>query len=282
MGRSSSRLVVVVASLVASGALAGCFPPPPVYRVQRSARVFHPTVPLRTGQALTGPVELSFGASNVGDTQKPRPGDAGAGIEVPRHQVRGELRMRVGVNGEVAAIHERSIGSRMYKLDDTQAEIEDGAAIGSGGSLRYAVVSADRKLALGLDLEVMLWQLPYVEHRTCVENCPEYEPTSTVEHDRASQATVGFGLTPSYRDGRWTVFGGVFARNHPTIDRKGTELTTENDEDLEGGRRNVLVHAGFAVRLGPVSALVLVNQNLTQDPVHYGPGVGLALSATLP
>src|SRR5688572_18415296 len=85
--------------------VAGCFPPPPVYRVQRSARVPRPTVPLRTGQPLSGPFELSLGASSVANTMRPRAGDETKALEVPSHQLRGELRIRLFERAEVAAIH---------------------------------------------------------------------------------------------------------------------------------------------------------------------------------
>jgi hypothetical protein len=45
---------------------------------------------------------------------------------------------------------------------------------------------------------------------------------------------------------------------------------------------NVLLHAGAAYRFGgSLTAMVVINQDLIQDPVHYGPGLGFALSAAL-
>jgi hypothetical protein len=93
--------------------------------------------------------------------------------------------------------------------------------------------------------------------------------------------TWGFGITPAYRLGRVSLFGGVFMRNHPTIVRKGSEYSESNDEDTEAGPPNVLLHAGIAVRFSAFTALVLVNQNMDRDPVSYGPGIGLALSASI-
>src|SRR5262245_5859433 len=113
-----SVLAVVVVGLV------GCVPPP-VYRVQRTARVPHPAAPLRTGEPLAGPVELSVGASSVGDVTKPELVDEQAAIEVAREQMRAELRIRLGRRGELAPIFETAMGE-MVPLDHTQAPVENG------------------------------------------------------------------------------------------------------------------------------------------------------------
>jgi hypothetical protein len=270
----SSGLVFLILPVVA-----GCLPPP-VYKVQRSVRVPHATVPLRTAQPLAGPVEITLGASNAADVVKPRRGDDTAAIEVPQRQVRGELRIRLRTNGELALIHERGIGASSLKLDSTQAPIGDGSPYGTGFAYRYAI-RGDRGLVVGIEAEALFWQLPYVEYRTCVENC---EGSATLEMDRgtAHESTLGFGVTPSYQLGDLTVFGGGFVRNHPTIERKGTEIGYTQHEDVSGGNMNLLLHAGVAYRFAEqFTALLVVDQNVTVDPVRYGPGIGFALSASL-
>lgn len=257
--------------------VAGCVPPP-VYRVQRSARVPRPTVPLRTGEPLAGPIELTLGASSLAQIKKPT-GSEDKAMELPDHQVRGELRIRIG-RGEIAMVHERAVG-RSTKLDETQADVEgSGQPWAAGTAIRYAIQPRGAPWSIGLELELLSWMVPYTEVRTCVENCEGVDPYQEI-HSRSGEMTVGFGITPAYRIGRWTVFGGVFARNHPTIVRKGDELFETNFEDTEGGPMNTLVHAGAAVRFGAFTALLLVNQNLDRDPVFYGPGIGLALSASI-
>ena len=100
--------------------------------------------------------------------------------------------------------------------------------------------------------------------------------------DASAELTWGFGVTPAIRvDERFTVFGGMFLRNHPTIERKGEEMFAQNDEDTATGPTNFLLHAGAAVRLGAFTALVLVQQNVADDPVRYGPSIGFALSASI-
>nr|MDQ3370344.1 hypothetical protein [Myxococcota bacterium] len=210
---------------------------------------------------------------------EPERADEAAGIEVVRRQVRGELRFKLARHGELALIHERGIGAPAHRLDETQAPIGDGQPHGTGVAVRYALLHDKRKLALGLDLEVLRWSLPYVEHRTCVENCDDV-PALTIERGTAAEPTLGIGLTPSYRHRRWIVFGGLFVRNHPTVVRKGSEIGL-NHEDLESGPLNYLLHAGVSYRVvDGISLLVLAHQNLTMDPVRYGPSLGLALSAS--
>ena len=258
----------------------GCFPPPPIYRVQRSARVPRPTVPLRTGQPLAGPFELSLGASSVGDAIEPRGANSDEALEVPRHQLRGELRIRLFERGEIAAIHERAIGGAT-KLDPTQADVEDGQPWGGGVAWRYSIAPRGEPWSVGLGLELLQWSVPYREIRTCVENCEDAPQVQTFD-SASGETTVGFGVTPAYRiTPKVTLFGGVFTRNHPRITRKGEEIGEYNDADTTGGPFNVLVHAGAAMQFGAFTALVLVNQNLDTDPVRYGPSIGFALSAAI-
>ena len=266
-------------SLLALVVVAGCFPPPPVYRVQRAARVPRPTVPLRTGEPLSAPIELTVGASNLGATKRPVAGNETKALEVPDNQVRGELRLRIFERGELAIIHERAIG-HATKIDDTQADVDSGQPWGGGAAARYAIHPHGEPWSVGIDAELMWWSVPYTEIRTCVENCEGVDSYQEIR-STSGEMTWGFGITPSYRLGRVSLFGGVFMRNHPTIVRKGSEYTESNDEDTEAGPPNVLLHGGIAVRLSPFTAMVLVNQNLDRDPVRYGPGIGFALSAAI-
>ena len=251
----------------------------PTYQVQRSVRAPHAAVPLRTGQPLTTPVELTVGASNALDVVKPKLGTSRDAVEVPQHQMRGELRFRHAERGELALIHERGIGGTSLKLSPTQAPVGEGSPHGTGGALRYSF-PASPAISIGIEGELISWSLPYVEYRTCTRICDE-APLTTVDHGTANELTAGLGVTPSYQHGKLTLYGGVFARNHPTVVRKGTEYGSQ-DEDVSGGPLNVMVHAGAAYRVDPrVSALVQIHQNLTADPVRYGPGVGLGLSIAM-
>ncbi len=259
--------------------VAGCFPPPPVYRVQRSARVPRPTVPLRTGQPLSAPFEVSFGASSLGNTMKPQAGDEMKALEIPRYQLRGELRVRLFERGELAIIHERAIG-QATKIDDTQADVDSGQPWSAGGAIRYAIAPRHSPWSIGVDAELLHWQIPYVEYRTCIENCGGIASREET-HSRTGELGWGFGVTPSYRFGDVTLFGGLFYRNHPTIERKGEEVGTYDHEEVDHGPVNILVDAGVAMKLGAFTALAVVSQDLVDDPVRYGPTFGIALAAAL-
>lgn len=261
--------------------LVGCVPPP-VYRVQRTARVPRPAAPLRTGEALAGPVELSFGASSIGDVRSPRLVDDEASLEVADQQYRGEARFRLG-RAELAPIFEYAGGNSMRALDRTQAPVGEGSVNGLGGAVRYSI-DASEGFSFGIGLEAMNWEIPYVEYRTCVEYCEENNaPQMQVRHGVENVASWAFSFTPTYRRGPIAIFAGAYMRQHPTIERKGTELfQEERDEDVAVGPNNWLLHAGVEWRLPYVSVLAQVQQTITRDPIWYGPSFGFAIAARLP
>ncbi len=274
------RLIgLVLVGLV--GGLVACVPPP-VYRVQRTARVPRPAAPLRTGEPLAGPIELSVGASSIGDVTKPELVDHDASIEVAREQMRAELRIRLGERGELAPIYEQAVGM-MQSLDATQAPVEQGLPSGLGLATRYSF-DAGSGLSFGLGLEAIAWSIPYVEYRTCVAYCEENDaPIQQMNHGSETVGTLGLAFVPTYRHGNLALFGGAYARRHPTIVRKGTEqFVSDYDEDVDGGVYNVLVHAGIEYRLPVVSLMATVQQDLTADPVAYGPSFGLAIALRVP
>lgn len=276
------RLVGLV--LVASAV--GCVPPP-VYRVQRTARVPHPAAPLRTGEPLDGAVELSVGASSLGDVRAPELVDKQASIEVPREQMRAELRFRLGrrgARGELAPIFEMAAPGSMQALDKTQAPVETGAPQGFGLAARYSIATGAPGLSIGVGLEAMSWQIPYVEYRTCVQYCEENgAQTMQVLHGTEGVSALGLSLTPTYRLGAVAVFATAYTRRHPTIVRKGTELyETSYERDVDGGRYNWIVSAGIEYRLPVVSLMATVQQDLTRDPVAYAPSFGLSLAFRVP
>lgn len=275
---------LIVAAL--SFAHAACVPPP-VYRVQRTARVPRPAVPLRTGEPLDGPAELSVGMNSFGDVIKPELVDKEASLEVPKAQARSELRFRLGrrgARGELAAIYEQSLESGMQPLDGTQAPVREGAPSGVGLALRYSLATGTPGFSIGAGIEAMSWQIPYVEYRTCVEYCEENDaPLMQINRGTEGVGTLGFALTPTYRTGALAIYAGAYTRRHPTIERKGSELFAEDsDRDVSGGNYNLLVHAGVEYRMPVISLLATVQQDLTADPVLYGPTFGLAIALRVP
>lgn len=209
------RVMVVVLPVVA-----GC-----VGNIQRSARVPHPGVPLSAGQPLETPAEFSAGLSNVTDVMKPRVGDASQAVEVPTTQMRDELRFRLGQRAQLALIYEQGFGATSKQPDSTQAPVGPGDVHGYGVSAGYSFSTSMPGLSVGTTLELMTWSVPYVEYKTCTDCLDTY---TIIEHGRANPMTLGIGIAPSYRSGRVTYFGGVFARNHPTTLRKDTTRTSRS------------------------------------------------------
>jgi hypothetical protein len=256
-------------------ALAGC-----VGNIQRSARVPHASVPLSAGQPLSTPIELSAGLSNVTDVVKPAVGDASQAVEVPATEMRDELRLRAGQRGQIAVIYEQGFAATSQRPDSTQAPVGPGDVHGYGASFGYSFQTARPELSIGTTLELISWWVPYVEYTTCT-NC---SVTSTViGHGSAHPLTLGIGIAPSYHSGQVTWFAGVFARNHPTTERKEINVDLDSSRgDVKAGPFNLLLDAGVEIELQPwLSALAVLHQDLTTSPVQYGPGFGIALTARL-
>lgn len=248
--------------------------------VQRSARVPHPGVPLASGQPMAGTGEFSAGLSNVTDFVKPGVGDPTQAVEVPGTEMRDELRFRLGKRGSAAAIYEHGFASTSQQPDKTQAPVGAGGVDGYGVSLGYAFETSDPAWSIGTTFELMRWSLPYVEYTTCTEEPYCTGDYTIMSHGRANPLTLGIGVTPSYRAGHVTFFGGAFARNHPTTTRKEYDVDIYDDsDDVRSGPFNLLLHAGIEVELEKrLSAMLVVHQDLMADPVRYGPGLGFALT----
>jgi hypothetical protein len=278
MRRQMRRLLVFLALTT------GCVQYP-VYRVNRTARVPRPAVPLRSGEPLQGPIELSFGASSVGEVRDPKVATPSSSVEVPSTQVRGELRFRVGKRGEFAVMHEQAIATTMRAVDPTQAPVDHGTAWSLGAAVRYAIEIPNAPgFYIGTGLELMQWTIPYVEYRTCIENCDGVPKTSMNEGD-VQTYTPGFSLTPTYRTGPVALFAGVYGRRHPTIVRKSTEYDynyMDTEQDVDGGPMNWVVHAGAEYHAANFAFFATIQQDLTRDPVSYGPSLAVGMSAHLP
>jgi hypothetical protein len=252
-----------------------------VGNIQRSARVPHASVPLSSGQPLDETVELSGGLANAHDLIKPKVGNPSDAVETPEVEARGELRFRLSPRVEVAAIYEHGFGNTSEVPDKTQAPVGDGDVHGYGALMRLNFPTSTPGFVIGTTLELMDWQVPYVEYETCTD-C--VTPTNTIiDHGTTTIATIGAGIAPSYRTGSITVFGGAFVRNHPYTVRKSIDTTLGIDDgDVHNGPLNVLLHAGVEIALSKaVSALVMIHQDVVADPLRYGPGIGVAINARL-
>jgi len=251
-----------------------------VGNVQRSARVPHPSVPNSTGQAMSSQADLSVGASSVTDLVAPSVGDASQAVEVPGTQLRGEFRLRTTANSFVGVVHERGFASTSQQPDSTQAPVGNGDVLGYGVVAGGSVQTSMPELRIGLIGEFMIWNVPYVEYQTLAPGFPTNY--TIVERGTDSVATLGLGVSPSYKVGQLTAFGGVFARNHPTTLRKEFNTQLVDGGNVESGPFNILLDAGVAYDFTKqLSGSLIINQNLTANPVQYGPGLQVALTAKL-
>lgn len=251
-----------------------------VGNVQRSARVPHPSVPNSTGQPMSSQADLSVGASSVTDFVAPSVGDATQAVEVPSTQVRGEIRLRATENSFVGLVHERGFASTSKTPDATQAPVGSGDVLGYGVVVGGSIQTSMPELRVGLVGEFMIWNVPYVEYQTSTPGFPGNY--TIIERGTDSVATLGLGVSPSYKVGQLTAFGGVFVRNHPTTLRKELNTSLIDGGDVEEGPFNILLDAGVAYDFTKqLSGSVVLNQNLTADPVQYGPGLQVALTAKL-
>lgn len=271
------RASLITFALAITG-LAACLPDP-VYKVQRTARVPHPAAPLRSGAPLDAPIEASFGTSSAFDLRAPRLVDHTAAVETPAVQLRGEARFRVGTFGEIDLGTEHALDPT--PIDPTQAPVPGGRNAWSFNlGVRYAVPIAP-DVFVGLGLESVVWTLPYVEYRSCVANC---EGVPAQERDAGTDNLWGLAadITPTYRSGDLAVFAGLHIAPNPTIQRKGTEMgAIDVDSDLALGPTSYIVHAGAEYKLGPISVLAQIQQDLGGSPVAYGPSFGFAIAGRL-
>src|SRR5690606_16091430 len=95
--------------------------------------------------------------------------------------------------------------------------------VGYGMSLEASLRTRDPRLRVGLLMEAMMWHVPWVEWRTCVDSCAGTNGFTYQSSGVDAVSGIGFGVVPSFRTGSVTYFGGLNARSHPDIEQKGTE-----------------------------------------------------------
>jgi hypothetical protein len=231
---------------------------------------------------LEGMAELSAGASSVSHLGDPGVGDPEAGVEIPGTQLFGQLRFGFGL-ASVGMLYQNGLDQGAEPLKSTQPPVEAGSVHGYGMTTDFSIKTANPRLRVGLGLELMIWDVPYVEYYTCAagEACFPY---AIQAEGRDRVPTVGASLTPSYHTGDVTVFGGLTARQHPTLQQKGMDTDPLFDEpEVESGPFNFIISAGAELALagGQVKASAIAYWDMTQNPAKYGPGVALVLAVPL-
>lgn len=268
-------------AFVAIALSAGCG----TFVVNRAATTPHAVPQMHSGHGLDSTAEVSIGASSLGHLTEPDVGNAAAAVEVPGTQLHGDGRVRLSDNFAVGFVLEDGLESTVARpKGNLQPPVENGDIIGYGITGDLSIGTSNPQLRVGLGFDLILWNVPYVEYQTCVDQCIPPGSFTQIEHGHDNTATVGVSVTPSYRMGDVTIYGGLTARQHPTIEQKGVEQDPllDDEAEVESGPFNLVVSAGaeMAFADGAVKGSILLYQDTTSDPVQYGPGI--AAMVTIP
>jgi hypothetical protein len=269
---------LVVAHLVVVAAI-GCGN----YNYNRAALVPRATPRLHSGAPLDGTAEFSAGASSLAHFGKPKIGNPEAGVEVPGTQVHGDLRLRLGSSVAIGFLYENGFdaGAVPLKGEDQQPPVDAGNVQGFGISTDISIGTRNPLLHVGIGFDLMSWSVPYVEYYTCAMGEPCF-PYMLQEEGRDNVATFAASITPTYEVApNVKIFGGVTARQHPTIKQKGMEQDPLFDEpEVESGPINLIISGGGELGLadGAIKASLVGYWGMTQDPAKYTPGVAALIS----
>lgn len=263
--------ILAVASVVVA---AGCY----TDSVRRAALVPHAQPSLRDGQPVgDARAEVALGLATAVQAHEPGEGNGNAGVEIPRLQSNVAVRLRATNDVDVSFLYEHASPRGATAIADDQPEPQ-GTARGYGVGMNYSIPTSDPGFRVGLTGDFLVYRVPVVEYRTCID-CPS--PITNVDHYFDEVPVVSFAVTPSLARGPFTYFGSFTLRNHPTIARSSIEGPLDWEEDLEAGRFNAIAAVGASYTMpARVRGSLLVYQNLSRDPVAYGPT--LAVAVTIP
>lgn len=248
------------------------------YASHQAAMVPHATPLPSDGQPLGTQAELGFGATNLADAIPATAGKPNVGDAVPTVQLRSAIDIRLNSAISIGAVMEHGLVSGSQAVTSSQPPLHDGPT-GYGAHIALSIPTSMPGLRIGLMAEMLVWSVPYVQYDNCIMNCEGVSTNVTTYEGADSVATFAFGLIPSYRSGKLTVFGGMTIRNQPTVEEK-LETVLPGDAGVEGGPWNVTLHVGAEYDFGVARMGVLVHQTVTRDPIEYGPS--LAAMLTIP
>lgn len=240
------------------------------YAVHRAALAPHPEPVLHPAAPLDGAAELGFGATSLAHLRHIGEGNPDAAVESPGTQFRADARFALSDTLVLGLTAEDGLAASSQQEKPTQPPVDEGDVHGAGVEADIAIPTRNPALRIGLHFDITAWRVPFVEWQTCIDFCPVGPFTiRTRGHDTVG--TVGVGATPSYRVGTMTWFGGLTAKQHPTIEEKGTETIGDFEDDVKSGPFNWIVSAGVEVTFGTVKGVFVVYQDISQDPVIYYP-----------
>jgi hypothetical protein len=246
---------------------------------RRAAVVPHMVPTPRSGQPIHDGrgqvyVENSIVTRAKNPTEAP---DANAGLYIPRYQMGGGARLRLGQNWDLGVLFEYGFRRGAITVADDVPPGPDHGAFGAGLSVGYSI-PATRFFRIGLVLDTMLYAVPYMEY--LASNCaPPFDTCTGGEKNINIVPVFSLSVLPSFRVTRWLVlFAGVTLRNHPTI-AKTSEETIGDDQDVQVGPPNVTLGAGAEFQLHrQIRFLLHAYWPVTRDPVIYYPVIGAGLS----
>jgi hypothetical protein len=223
-----------------------------------------------------------MGASSITTIGAPEASDRTAGVEIPGTQLEGAGRFAVGRHITLGFLFAEGLESSAVAAKPNQPDVDGGDVRGGGFVFTANIPTSDPHWHVGLDVEHMLWSVPYVEYGVCVQNC-EFAPPTITNRGRATVPQIAVGVVPTYRVGPTKLFGGVTIRNHPTIEQKGVEHGDDGgDSEVDAGPLNVVLSAGVETELfsGLRGGLVVYGP-VNGEPVRYGPSVAAMLTLPL-
>ena len=253
-------------------------------KVQRAGLVPHQQPNQRSGQPIgDNHQELAFGTSTLSVITDPEEApDANAGLYIPRVHVNGAARFRAARNLDFGVLWDHGLDRGSKAIQSGQPEVDNGDVFGGGLTMHYSAAAGD-DVNIGIGIDMMLYSIPYVEYTSCIDP-PCFPEFDSVERDRDTTPVVAVGLTPSWKlSPEIAAFGGITARNHPTIPRVSIETPGLGDDDpVEAGPLNFIANAGVEYTLANgMRAMVHVFQPLFADPVRYGPTFGAQFAIPL-
>jgi len=247
---------------------------------RRAAVVPHMVSTPRSGQNIhDGRGQVFLENSVVTRVQNPKEApDANAGLYIPRYQMGGGMRLRMGENWDLGFLFEYGFREGAVAVASDVPPGPDHGAFGGGISVGYSIRATPR-FRIGIVLDTLLYAIPYVEYLEV--NCPTPSECTGGEKQTAWIPVLSLSVLPSFRVNRWLVlFTGITLRNHPTIDKHSWE-TVGDDNDVEVGPPNVTLGAGAEFQVHRrVRLMIHAYLPVTRDPVIYYPVIGAQLAVS--
>jgi hypothetical protein len=247
---------------------------------RRAAVVPHMVPTPRSGQNIhDGRGQVYLENSVVTQVRNPKEApNANAGLYIPRYQMGGGMRLRMGENWDLGFLFEYGFREGAIAVADDVPPGPDHGAFGGGISVGYSI-RATRNFRIGIVLDTLLYAIPYVEYLEV--NCPTPSECTGGQKQTAWVPVLSLSVLPSFRVNRWLVlFTGITLRNHPTIDKLSWE-TVGDDNDVEMGPPNVTLGAGAEFQVHRrVRLMIHAYLPVTRDPVIYYPVVGAQLAVS--